>query len=204
MLSQDRCYPAHTYTHHAHTHTHTHTRTQNPTSNGLWIKLVFPPASLLFYPPPLWRRGNCWLSCLLSGRFGGTVQTHWSLIRSSGIPFRTQFVHSVEKLWPLSRCCCDIFLPYDTVYCIRPIPHFTTGIVRVCFLFVGSLTDRTSIIQSRTTQCLWAWLSKPFLGGHGFDCYGLGSRIWKCCLAEFWGITLELSSTHVAKGCCCC
>ncbi len=115
--------------------THTYTRTQNPTSNGLWIKLVFPPASLLFLFPPSVKERKLLAKLSFVRAFQRHSPNTGPSFRSSGISFRTQFVHSVEKLWPLTRCCCDVFLPYDIVYCIRPIPHFTTGIVSVCFFF---------------------------------------------------------------------
>lgn len=99
MLSQDQCCPA-------HTHTYTHTKSN--------IKRTVDKASL----SPSQSAFFCFIfsvkerKLLAKLSFVRAFQRHspntGPSFHSSGIPFRTQFVHSVEKLWPLTKCGCDV------------------------------------------------------------------------------------------------
>lgn len=128
-------------------HTHIHTHTKSNIKRTVDKASLSPSQSAFLFPPSVKER-----KLLAKLSFVRAFQRHspntGPSFRSSGIPFRMQFVYSVEKLWPLSRCCCDVFLPYDIEYCIRPIPHFTTGIVRVFFFFCHSGVSRIALALS--------------------------------------------------------
>lgn len=129
-----------------HTHTPTHTKSN--------IKRTVDKASLspsqfaFLFPHSVKER-----KLLAKLSFVRTFQRHspntGPSFLSSYLPLRTQFVHLLEKLWPLTRCCCDVFPLYDTVRSIYPSSSLHN---RHCefffFIFLHSGVSRIALALS--------------------------------------------------------
>lgn len=113
-----------------HTHIYTHTKSNIKRSVD---KAGLSPSQFAFLFPPSVKERKLLAKLSFVRAFQRHSPNTGPSFRSSGVPFRTQFVHSVETLKPLTRCCCDAFLLYDIVYCTCSIPHFTEVSVRVFF-----------------------------------------------------------------------